>query len=103
LESNRTCPGCSERTIPVKRLLLANVHWCGVCGSQVKAQWLYGAIFNILIVVVTLFSTIVVHFGHGFYAAMLLLPLPLGAIGYLKARYCQLEAVRPEVDTRDAS
>jgi hypothetical protein len=36
---------------------------------------------------------------QGFYAAILLLPLPLGAIGYLKARYCQLEAKRPEFET----
>jgi len=74
-----------------------------VCGSHVKAQWLYGAIFNVLIIVVTLFSTVVVFSVQGLYAAILLLPLPLGAIGYLKARYCRLSVAHPNVGTRDAS
>ena len=67
-----------------------------MCGSLVKAQRLYGVLFNILIIVVTLFSTVAVLLGQGFYAAILLLPFPLGAIGYLKARFCQLEAASPE-------
>jgi len=30
--------------------------------------------------------------GHqGFYAGLLWLPFPIGAMGYLKARYCPLE------------
>lgn len=98
MNSNRVCPNCSGRTIPIKRLLLSNQHRCQSCGSLVRAHWLYGKFFNILILVVTLLSMIIVLRVQGFYAAILLLPLPLGAIGYLKARYCQLEAARPELE-----
>ena len=90
----RECPNCSERTVPVKRLLLAN-YSCEECGALVRAHWLYGALFSLVTIVVTLFSIIVILAQLGLYAAILMLPLPIGAIGYLRARYCPLEAKPP--------
>ena len=93
LGSDRECPNCCERTIPVSRLLVSN-YWCRSCGAQIGTHWLYGTLFNFLIIVVTLFSTISILAGQGLYAAILLFPLPIGAIGYLKARFCALETKR---------
>lgn len=89
--TRRICPNCSERTVPVQRLLLAN-YWCSTCGSLVRAHRFYGGLFYLLTAVVTLISTIAVASQMGFYAALLMLPLPLGSMGYLRARFCPLEA-----------
>ena len=51
--------------------------------------------FGILIFMVTLFSTLVILNSQGLYAAILMLPLPIGAIGYLRARFCPLQASPP--------
>ena len=80
--------------MPVKRLLFANYE-CRNCGALVRAHWLYGMLFGILIFMVTLFSTLVILDSQGLYAAILMLPLPIGAIGYLRARFCPLQASPP--------
>lgn len=54
-------------------------------------------LFHFLTFVVTLFSTIAILAEQGLYAAILLLPLPIGAIGYLRAQFCPLQANRPRV------
>jgi hypothetical protein len=91
LGTKRICPNCSERTVPVKRLLFTNYD-CRECGAVVRAHWFYGMFFYILTFVVTLFSTLAILADQGLYAAILMFPLPIGAIGYLKARFCPLEA-----------
>jgi hypothetical protein len=87
----RICPNCSERTVPIKRLLLSNYD-CRACGAVVRAHWFYGMLFYFLTFVVTLFFTLAVLASQGLYAAILMFPLPIGAIGYLRARFCPLEA-----------
>jgi len=91
LGAKRVCPNCSERTVPVKRLLFAN-YSCRECGAKVRAHWFYGMLFYLLTFVVTLFSTLAILADQGLYAAILMFPLPIGAMGYLKARFCPLEA-----------
>jgi len=49
-------------------------------------------LFYLLTFVVTLFSTLAILADQGLYAAILMFPLPIGAMGYLKARFCPLEA-----------
>ena len=63
--------------------------------AVIRAHWLYGMFFYFLTFVVTLFSTIVILADQGLYAAILMFLLPIGAIGYLRARYCPLEARLP--------
>ena len=94
----RVCPNCAEKSIPVKRLILSSWCRCQSCGSLIEAHWLYGKLFNLLIFVVTLLTMVITFQVQGFYAALLLLPLPLGAIGYLKARFCPLTAKATETD-----
>lgn len=81
--------------IPVRRLLTANVR-CRSCGAVVGAHWLYGMAFYVVTFLVTLFTTIAILAAQGLYAAILLLPLPIGAIGYLRARFCPLETKQVE-------
>lgn len=95
LGTKRKCPNCSKRTVPVKRLLLAN-YTCRECGAVVRAHWFYGTFFYLLTFFVTLFSTLAILASQGLYAAILMFPLPIGAIGYLRARFCPLEARLPE-------
>ena len=92
--AKRICPNCSEQTVPVKRLLLAN-YICRSCGALVRAHWFYGTVFYFATFMVTLFSTIAILASQGLYAAILMFPLPIAAIGYLRAKYCPLEA-KPE-------
>ena len=94
LSTKRVCPNCSERTVPIKRLLFAN-YICRECGAVIRAHWLYGMFFYFLTFTVTLFSTLAILANQGLYAAILMFPLPIGAIAYLRARYCPLEAKPP--------
>jgi hypothetical protein len=65
---------------------------CPNCGALVRAHWFYGTLFYLLSFVVTLFSALAVLASQGLYAAILIFPLPIGAIAYLRARFCPLEA-----------
>jgi len=47
-------------------------------------------VFFALIFVTTTLSTIAVLAQQGLYAALIWLPFPIGAIGYVKARFCPL-------------
>ena len=94
---NRECPNCHDRVIPVRSLLVANA-WCGACRNLVGVHWLLGAVANTIILVATLAAFFVVNATQGLYAALLLLPLPVGALGYIKARYLPLEAKGEEED-----
>jgi len=62
----------------------------------VGSHWLYGTAFSVVTFLVTLFTTIAILAAQGLYAAILLLPLPAGAIGYLRANFCPLETKQVE-------
>ena len=49
---------------------------------------MYKAIFFVVILVATIVGGVVVLIDQGLYAALLMLSLPVGAIGFIKARYC---------------
>jgi hypothetical protein len=56
-------------------------------------------LLRIVFFLLTLIATVAVGFSvlvdQGIYAALLIITLPIGAIGYIKARHCPL-AVRKE-------
>ena len=67
--------------------------WCPGCGACVKIRRLYAAFFFIVTFVVTVISFISILAQQGIYAALIFLPLPIGALGYVKARFCPLRAM----------
>jgi hypothetical protein len=50
-------------------------------------------LFSLVIVVVTVGSSVAVFSMFGVYAVILWFAFPIGAIGYIKARFCPLTVV----------
>jgi hypothetical protein len=57
---------------------------------------MFRAVFFVVILAATVSLGFVVLIDQGLYAALLMISLPIGAIGYIKARYCPL-VVRKKV------
>ena len=87
---NRECPACSERSIPVSKVLLSDAY-CSACDARIGFHWAISLVFAAVIVPITLVSTIMVLAQMDLYAALLWIPFPIGAISYLKARLCPLK------------
>ena len=66
-------------------------------------HWFYRAAFFIVILLITAPSTFAIFIQQGVYAALLWAPFPIGALGYVKARFCPLEAKRHRDDPRRTS
>jgi hypothetical protein len=50
----------------------------------------FRAVFFVVILAVTLLTGLFVLVDQGIYAAILMISLPIGAIGFIKARFCPL-------------
>ena len=87
---HRICPVCSQPSIDVSELLVSNAV-CPNCHSTVGVHWLFGGFFYLVIFVVTGISTLLVLARFGIFAAILWFSFPIGAIGYLKARFSPLQ------------
>jgi len=90
----RVCPNCSTRGIPTSGLLLG-AYLCATCGHTVRVNRFAALVFSILIVVVTAVSSFAVFSLHGIYAVIIWFAFPVGAIGYIKARFSPLTALPP--------
>ena len=88
--THRVCPACEQEAIRISDLLLSNVR-CPNCGKTVGPHWFFGMAFFVIIFAITLVSTIAVLAQFGIYAAILWFSFPIGAIGYLKARFSPLD------------
>lgn len=88
--SDRICPVCLQPSIPIAELLVSHAE-CPNCGSTVGVHWLFGGVFYVVIFVVTGVSTLLVLARFGVFAAILWFSFPIGAIGYLKARFSPLQ------------
>ena len=86
----RICPNCSVRAIPVSELLFGVCH----CRLDVRVNRLASILFSLVIVVVTVATSLMVLSLFGVYAVILWFAFPIGAIGYLKARYCPLTVLQ---------
>lgn len=73
----------------VSGLILSDV-LCPNCGELVGVQRVFKAVFFLIILVATIVVGFVVLVDQGVYAALLMISLPIGAIGFIKARYCPL-------------
>lgn len=85
----RTCPNCSDDSVSVSALILSDVQ-CSSCGRTIGVQTLFRAIFFLLTLIATVALGLAVLVDQGVYAALLVITLPVGAIGYVKARFCPL-------------
>ena len=99
---NRKCPNCSQESVAISKLILSDVR-CTSCGQLVGVQWVFKAIFFVAILVATIFVGVVVLVEQGLYAALLMISLPIGALGIIKARYCPLVIRKQESDTEGSS
>lgn len=87
---NRECPSCARSSIPVKELLFTDYR-CAECRELVGVQSIVAAISSFLIFVVASVTTLVVLIELGLYGALVWFTAPVGALGYLKARFGPLE------------
>ena len=94
---NRKCPNCQNESIAISGLILADVQ-CTACGKVIGVQWFFRAIFFAVILVVTALTGLFVLVDQGIYAALLMISLPIGAIGFLKARFSPLVVRRRQPD-----
>jgi uncharacterized protein (DUF983 family) len=86
---NRTCPNCSAASISTRDLLVTTVR-CSVCAAHIGLNRFVSLLFSILIVVVTVVTSYMVLSLFGIYAVIVWFIFPVGAIGYLRARFCPL-------------
>ena len=98
----RKCPSCSDKSVPVSGLILSDV-LCPNCGQLVGVQWVFKAIFFLVILVATIIVGVIVLVDQGVYAALLMISLPIGAIGFIKARYCPLVVRKQKPDAEGTS
>ena len=64
---------------------------------------MFRAIFFVVILAATVVVGVVVLVDQGLYAAILMISLPIGAIGIIKARYCPLVVRNQEPDAEGTS
>ena len=76
--------------MPVTALLFAEFR-CPNCSGLVRVTRFQAAAFNLLILVVTLATSGMIFLQAGLYAAIVWLPFPIGALSYVKARFCSLD------------
>jgi len=76
--------------VPVASVLFARYR-CPNCKSLVGISTVPAAIVNALILIATVITTGMVFLQSGLYAAIVWLPFPVGALSYLKARFCSLQ------------
>jgi len=101
---NRKCPNCSRNSISVSGMIVSDVN-CHACGQLVGVHGIFRAVFFVIILAVTSLVAIVVLVDQGVYAALLMITVPIGAIGFIKARYCPLVSksrkYKPQVSSND--
>lgn len=79
-------------TVPVSGVLFSQYR-CPNCKRLVRIRGVSAAVVNGLILIATIVTTAMVFLQAGLYGAILWLPFPIGALSYLKARFCRLESV----------
>ncbi len=63
---------------------------------MVGAHWFFSGVFYVTIFIVASVTTIIVLSQFGVFAALLWFSFPVGAIGFLKARFSPLVTKPPE-------
>lgn len=87
----RECPNCHSETISVRELLFGNCH-CKSCLRIIGVHRIASAVASFVIFSVAIVTTLIVLIELDLWAALLWFTLPVGALSYVKARFCPLEA-----------
>ena len=87
----RPCPNCAEKTVLVSAVLFSDFR-CPNCACVVRVAKAAAAVFNFLILIATVVTTGMIFLQAGLYASIVWLPFPIGALSYVKARFCKLES-----------
>ncbi len=77
--------------------------YCSNCHQVIGIHWLFKAFFFVVILAATVFLGFVVLVDQGLYAALLIITLPIGAIGIIKARFSPLVVRRLQPNSEGAS
>ncbi|MEM6818062.1 MAG: hypothetical protein AAF578_04690 [Pseudomonadota bacterium] len=87
--TTRTCPHCSNDSVDLGDLVFSDAT-CASCGAVVRVHPMARIFWNLLIAAVAIPSTFVVGGTHGYFAAIVWFPFPVGSISYLKAWFSPL-------------
>lgn len=91
---NRKCPNCSGNTISVRELLFGDCR-CKSCLRIIGVHRIASAFASFIIFTVAIVTTLIVFIELDLWAALLWFTLPVGALSYVKARFCPLQ-IKPE-------
>ena len=86
----RVCPACHKDSISPGSVFQSNCE-CQKCRSIIGVHWIITAISFPIIALVAAISTVVVYKSFGYMHAIVLFPLPIGALGYIVARFSPLQ------------
>lgn len=70
---------------------------------MIGVHWAFRAFFFVLILVVTFVWGLAVLIDQGLYAALLMVSLPIGAIGFIKGRFCPLVVKKHQPGAEETS
>ena len=79
----------------MSELILSDAY-CQNCQSRVGIQWFFRITFFLVTLIATVAVGLIVLVAEGLYAALLVISVPIGAIGFIKARFCPLVVRDPE-------
>lgn len=97
---SRKCPNCSSESVSVTELILSDAT-CTNCRELVGVHWLFRSFFFVIILVATLFTAFIFLIDQGLYAALFMTTVPIGALGFIKARFCPLVLKKPKHEKAD--
>ena len=97
----RKCPNCSSESISVTELIFSDAI-CANCDHLVRVHWLFRVVFFLAILIATSLTILVVLVDQGLYAAILMFTVPIGALGYIKARFSPLAASRRAPESKSS-
>lgn len=80
--------------------LLVSGFECPECRELIDVHYVYRSVFFVVILLITVPSVLAVLIQQGVYAALLWAPFPIGALGFVKARFCPLQVRRRDSSRR---
>ena len=86
----RDCPACKKDSISLGSILLSNCE-CPSCRRIIGVHSVVAAFTYPIIILAAVISSMIVYAYFGYTHAIVLFPVPLGALGYIVARYSPLQ------------
>ena len=86
----RVCPACNKDSISIGSILLSKCE-CPSCRRIIGVHSVVAAFTYPIIILAAIISSIIVNAYFGYTHAIVLFPVPIGALGYIVARYSPLQ------------